>query len=109
MNAFPVPVEVPLSTAATKKLIPCALELGEKSANIVFEDINLNAAINGIVFSTVWVKTYRFASYLMPFRGFMQSGIERENGADAIKKYLQQKSLHINMNPAQRADPCIRR
>lgn len=58
---------------------------------------------------TVWINTYRSTSYLMPFGGFKRSGIGRENGADAIKEYLQQKSLHINMNPASVADPFIRR
>ena len=58
---------------------------------------------------TVWVNTYRSTSYLMPFGGFKRSGIGRENGIEAIKEYLQQKSIHINMSDAPVANPFIRR
>jgi acyl-CoA reductase-like NAD-dependent aldehyde dehydrogenase len=58
---------------------------------------------------TVWINTYRSTSYLMPFGGFKRSGIGRENGIEAIKEYLQQKSIHINMNEAPVANPFIRR
>jgi acyl-CoA reductase-like NAD-dependent aldehyde dehydrogenase len=58
---------------------------------------------------TVWINTYRSTSYLMPFGGFKRSGIGRENGAEAIKEYLQQKSIHINMSDALIVNPFIRR
>jgi aldehyde dehydrogenase (NAD+) len=45
---------------------------------------------------TVWVNTYRALSVLLPFGGFKCSGIGRENGAEAIREYLEQKSIWIN-------------
>ncbi|MCP5151596.1 MAG: aldehyde dehydrogenase [Ectothiorhodospiraceae bacterium] len=45
---------------------------------------------------TVWVNTYRAVSYQMPFGGFKRSGLGRENGQDAIKEYLQTKSVWIS-------------
>ncbi|UNB52181.1 aldehyde dehydrogenase [Mycolicibacterium sp. YH-1] len=46
---------------------------------------------------TVWVNTYRAVSYLMPFGGVKDSGIGRENGIDAVRDYLQTKSVWINI------------
>jgi aldehyde dehydrogenase (NAD+) len=45
---------------------------------------------------TVWVNTYRAVSYMSPFGGYKDSGIARENGAQAIYEYLQLKSVWIN-------------
>ena len=45
---------------------------------------------------TVWVNTYRAISYLSPFGGYKHSGIGRENGAEAIKQFLQPKSVWIS-------------
>ncbi len=43
----------------------------------------------------VWVNTYRTVSYMAPFGGYKRSGIGRENGIDAIKEYLQVKTVWI--------------
>jgi len=45
---------------------------------------------------TVWVNTYRAVSYLSPFGGYKRSGIGRENGQEAIREYLQTKSVWIS-------------
>jgi (Z)-2-((N-methylformamido)methylene)-5-hydroxybutyrolactone dehydrogenase len=45
---------------------------------------------------TVWVNTYRAVSFMAPFGGYKDSGLGRENGADAIHEYLQTKSVWIN-------------
>ncbi|MFG1463436.1 aldehyde dehydrogenase [Xanthobacter sp. DSM 24535] len=44
---------------------------------------------------TVWVNTYRAVSYTSPFGGYKRSGIGRESGLEAIKEYLQVKSVWI--------------
>ena len=44
----------------------------------------------------VWVNMYRAVSYMSPFGGFKRSGVGRENGMDAIREYLQTKSIWIN-------------
>ncbi len=45
---------------------------------------------------TVWVNTYRAVSFMAPFGGYKDSGIGRENGQDAIREYLQTKTVWIN-------------
>jgi aldehyde dehydrogenase (NAD+) len=49
---------------------------------------------------TVWVNTYRAVSYLSPFGGYKDSGLGRENGMDAMREYLQVKSVWINTGAA---------
>jgi len=46
---------------------------------------------------TVWVNCYRVTSYMTPFGGFKRSGFGREGGIDAIREYLQTKSVWIDM------------
>ncbi len=46
---------------------------------------------------TVWVNMYRATSPLSPFGGVKQSGIGRENGQTAIREYLHEKSVWIDM------------
>lgn len=48
---------------------------------------------------TIWVNTYRAISMMMPFGGYKQSGIGRENGQCAIYEYLQCKSTWISTSP----------
>ena len=57
---------------------------------------------------TVWVNTYRAVSYLSPFGGYKNSGLGRENGIDAIRGYLQVKSVWINTGAAT-ANPFVMR
>ena len=45
---------------------------------------------------TVWVNTYRAVSFMAPFGGYKDSGLGRENGIDAVRGYLQTKSVWIN-------------
>lgn len=49
---------------------------------------------------TVWVNTYRAVSYLSPFGGYKDSGLARENGIEAVREYLQTKSVWINTGAA---------
>ncbi len=49
---------------------------------------------------TVWINTYRAVSYMSPFGGYKDSGTGRENGMDAIREYLQVKSVWINSGAA---------
>src|SRR5271163_500206 len=46
---------------------------------------------------TVWVNTYRSVSYMSPFGGYKRSGIGRESGIEAIRDYLQTKSVWIDI------------
>ncbi len=57
---------------------------------------------------TVWVNTYRAVSFMSPFGGYKDSGLGRENGVDAIREYLQVKSVWINSG-AVTANPFVMR
>ena len=57
---------------------------------------------------TVWVNTYRSTSYTTPFGGYKASGLGRENGVEAIKEYLQVKSIWLYTG-GDIANPFIRR
>lgn len=45
---------------------------------------------------TVWVNTYRGFSPAVPAGGYKTSGIGRENGAEAIKEFMQVKSVWMS-------------
>jgi acyl-CoA reductase-like NAD-dependent aldehyde dehydrogenase len=53
----------------------------------------------GIAAGTVWVNTYRAISYQMPFGGYKNSGLGRENGIEAIRDYTQTKAVWIETEP----------
>jgi aldehyde dehydrogenase (NAD+) len=55
---------------------------------------------------TVWVNNYRSTSFTTPFGGYKRSGLGREGGVEAIKEYLQQKSVWITTQP-NRANPFV--
>ena len=45
---------------------------------------------------TVWVNMYRAVSYMAPFGGYKQSGLGRENGQEAIREYMQTKTVWLS-------------
>jgi aldehyde dehydrogenase (NAD+) len=47
---------------------------------------------------TVWVNCYRVTSYMTPFGGYKRSGFGREGGMEAIREYLQTKSVWIDIS-----------
>jgi aldehyde dehydrogenase (NAD+) len=53
---------------------------------------------------TVWVNTYRVLGFNVPYGGFNQSGIGRENGLEGLDAYLQTKSVWIELT-GQSRDP----
>ncbi|WP_312366001.1 aldehyde dehydrogenase family protein [Ensifer sp.] len=52
---------------------------------------------------TVWVNTYRAINLRVPFGGYKQSGIGRENGVEAMEEFSQIKAIVVEHGPA--ADP----
>ncbi len=60
---------------------------------------NLRCAVsmaNRLEAGTVWINTYRAASFTTPFGGYKSSGLGRENGSEAIKEYMQTKSVWVS-------------
>ncbi|MGB3484662.1 MAG: aldehyde dehydrogenase [Mycobacterium sp.] len=53
---------------------------------------------------TVWVNAYRVLAPNVPFGGFGDSGLGRENGLDAINEYTENKSVWVELTGATR-DP----
>jgi acyl-CoA reductase-like NAD-dependent aldehyde dehydrogenase len=45
---------------------------------------------------TVWVNNYRVVSHALPFGGYKQSGLGREQGPDALNGYTEVKSVWID-------------
>jgi aldehyde dehydrogenase (NAD+) len=48
----------------------------------------------------VWVNTYRFIRYNIPYGGYKVSGLNRENGAEGLEPYFETKSTIINLGGA---------
>jgi acyl-CoA reductase-like NAD-dependent aldehyde dehydrogenase len=46
---------------------------------------------------TVWVNTYAEGDPTMPFGGYKQSGLGRENGEEAVHAYTQTKSVFVRL------------
>ncbi|WP_321490091.1 betaine-aldehyde dehydrogenase [uncultured Hyphomonas sp.] len=46
-----------------------------------------------------WINTYQAQPIQIPFGGYKQSGIGRENGWDVLDEYTQKKSVFVQMKP----------
>jgi len=57
---------------------------------------------------TVWINNYRSTSFTTPFGGFKDSGMGREGGIEAVKEYLEVKSVWISSD-LKMPDPFIRK
>jgi aldehyde dehydrogenase (NAD+) len=53
---------------------------------------------------SVWINAYRVVSPSVPFGGFKQSGLGRENGIHAIDEYLAEKAVWVELTGTAR-DP----
>lgn len=54
---------------------------------------------------TVYINTYRHVSALSPVGGFKRSGYGKENGIEAIKDFLQVKSVWLGLGPVPNPFP----
>ena len=57
---------------------------------------------------TVWINNYRSTSFTTPFGGFKDSGLGREGGVEAVKEFMEVKSVWISTD-LQMPDPFIRK
>lgn len=62
--------------------------------------------VDKIQAGTVWVNNYRTTSFTSPFGGYKRSGMGREGGVEAIKEYMQVKSVWITPSP-RRDNPFV--
>jgi aldehyde dehydrogenase (NAD+) len=57
---------------------------------------------------TVWINNYRSTSFTMPFGGYKDSGRGREGGVDAIREFLEVKSVWMSSD-LDMPDPFVRK
>src|SRR5204862_201710 len=113
-----------VAAAAAQNITGVLLELGGKSAHIVFDDADLDAACNGALAGavwtkdinrghrvahamrtgTVWINAYRVVGPDVPFGGYGLSGLGRENGIEAVHEYTQTKAIWVELTGGTR-DP----
>jgi aldehyde dehydrogenase (NAD+) len=68
------------------------------AAGVITEDLDrAYEAAHDIEAGTVWVNQYNDFPPGMPFGGFKQSGIGRENAAETLEHYTQTKSIDIDL------------
>ena len=53
--------------------------------------------VRSIKAGTVWVNTYNLYDPALPFGGFKESGFGRDQGRDALEKYMQTKSVWVQL------------
>lgn len=68
------------------------------SAGIFTRDLaRAHRVIARLQAGTCWINTYNVTPIEMPFGGYKQSGIGRENGRAAIEHYTQLKSVYVEL------------
>ncbi len=71
------------------------------AAGIWTRDLNrAHRVAKAVEAGSVWVNTYRTSAPMTPFGGYKRSGLGREGGADAIRQFLQVKSIWIDLGDA---------
>lgn len=55
---------------------------------------------------TVWINTYRSASFLSPFGGFKQSGYGKHNGYEGVREYSRLKNVVVDYSGSTQ-DPFV--
>ena len=59
--------------------------------------IRCHKVADGIEAGTVWINTYNMYPPTVPFGGYKQSGIGRENGAAVIDHYTHTKTVYVEL------------
>ena len=54
--------------------------------------------VNQLQAGVCWINTYNITPVELPFGGYKQSGIGRENGLEAIEHYTQVKTVYVEMD-----------
>lgn len=54
--------------------------------------------VNQLQAGVCWINTYNITPVELPFGGYKQSGIGRENGTEAIEHYTQVKTVYVEMD-----------
>lgn len=93
----PVLVVIPFDTEEEAVAIANDSDFG-LGAGIWTQDVTrVHRVAAQIEAGSVWVNSYKGGSQISPFGGYKQSGIGREGGMDAIRDFVQAKSVWINL------------
>ena len=61
-----------------------------------------NRVANALQAGSVWINDYGTLPASLPFGGYKQSGVGRENGANAIEHYTQVKMIYSSLVPVEK-------
>lgn len=59
--------------------------------------VRAHRVANALQAGSVWVNTYRTSAPMTPFGGYKDSGLGREGGAAAIRQFVQDKAIWIDL------------
>ena len=72
------------------------------AAGVFTQDINrAHRVVAQLQAGTCWINNYNITPIEMPFGGYKQSGIGRENGLVTIEYFTQLKSVYVEMNDVE--------
>ena len=74
-----------------------ATEFGLAGAVFTRDFTRAHRVANKIQAGIVWINDYNVTPPEVPFGGYKQSGVGRENGLQAIEHYTQVKTIYVNM------------
>jgi betaine-aldehyde dehydrogenase len=77
-------------------------EYGLSAAVFSNDFARANRVANALEAGSVWINDYGTLPVSLPFGGYKQSGIGRENGANAIDHYTQIKMIYSSLVPVEK-------
>jgi betaine-aldehyde dehydrogenase len=76
-----------------------ATEFGLAGAVFTRDLTRAHRVVAGLEAGTCWINTYNITPIELPFGGYKQSGLGRENSRAAIEHYTRLKSVYVAMEP----------
>ncbi|MEU0989156.1 aldehyde dehydrogenase [Streptomyces sp. NPDC005953] len=89
----PVVTVHPFDTEDEAVAIANSVEFGLAAGFWTADSARAHRVAKRLEAGVVWVNTYRLLHWSVPFGGYKQSGIGRENGVEAVAEFLQTKSV----------------
>lgn len=97
----PLMAVLPFDTEAEALQRANATEFGLAGAVFTRDFSRAHRVAHEIQAGTVWINDYNALPASVPFGGYKQSGIGRENGTAGIEPYTQLKMIYANLGPVE--------